>query len=150
MGTFNFKGSEVLDGLSLCIRFEDEQEEGCCWEVVKDELDFLVKHDDNFYYLKIEDKPGYYEGLEYDISFERGEYCDYDYLESTEEKKDVVKELKELKHLILKLIDNGMWLETIGWCPAEFKEQKAKNLTEEIINKHIVEVIKRPLEDFED
>lgn len=150
MGTFNFKGSEVLDDLALCMRFEDDSEEACCWETVKDDFDFIIKQDDNFSYLKIEDKSGYYEGFEYDISFERGEYCNYDYLESTEEKEDVIKELKQLKELILKLIDNGLWLETVGWCPIVLKGQEAKNHIEEIINGHIIEVMERPLEDDED
>lgn len=148
MGTINFKGCEVLDGLSLSKRFDGSLEETYCWE--KYDFDYLVKQHDDFSYLKIKNEPGYYEGFEYIITFENDNaYCNYNYLETEEERQDVIKELNKLKELVLKLIDNGMSLEAPGWCPAILDWQESRKRAEEIINEHILEVTERPLEDEE-
>ncbi len=146
MGTINFKGCEVLDDLSLCMRFENETEEEYCWEGIKTDLDYFVRLEDNFSYFKIESEPGYYEGFEYIITFEHGWEYNYDYIETEEERQDIIKELKKLKQLVLSLIYNGMCLEAPGWCPTIFDYQDSKNRVEEIFNNHIKEVTEREIE----
>ena len=123
MGTINYRTGKHIT-LGLDDKFIEQMEDDFAeynwieefyetFKSIKDEYYF------NFFDVKLE--YGYYEGFY--ITVDDNEW---EYLDDTEERKEVMQEIRQLQEFLTKCIDNGLVVVYPGWCTSylDYKQSK--------------------------
>ena len=129
MGTINYGRNKVFCvGLDIYSDWYDNLEEIEQEEYVEDMLfetkTILEKY--SFEYFKVKIEYGYYDGFYLDIEDE------YAWFNTYEDKLNAIKELSNIKRLIVELLELGLVNYIAGWCTTiyEYKEHKKEILKE--------------------
>ena len=123
MGTINYRTGKHIT-LGLDDKFIEQMEDDFVeynwieeffetFKSIKDEYYF------NFFDVKLE--YGYYDGFY--IAVDDNEWA---YLDDTEERKEVMQEIRQLQEFLTKCIDNGLVVTYPGWCTSylDYKQSK--------------------------
>ena len=138
MGTINYFTSDYITiGYDLSYDYENDFE---TYEEAQEQLyfdieetheiiaDLLKKYD--FYHYHVVIKPGYYEGFSIDIE-NNFSIC----FDNYQDKKEVQKEITQIKDFLLKCLDYGLCVVYPGWCTSYLnKSDSIKGVKEAIID----------------
>ena len=156
MGTINYGTSEIITIGQLMFNGSGLSEEE--WEEERtfymDETEDLMLdiqkliNDHDFEFYKIVPEHGYYEGMYINIKLNtccyyggpNRNYKEYNYVESSEERKNILKELTQIKNMLLECVNyHNLNVIYPGWCTTELNyEDSIKE-----INKRIAEEKKK-------
>lgn len=120
MGAINYGSSNIVSlGVNVS-NYNSEEDFGLMedfYDTIKSIIDkYSLSHID----VTIED--GYYEGFyinienENIISYQTKDKKYIDYIDNSEEKQEILKELTQLKKMLFELAENGLVEYSAGWC----------------------------------
>ena len=147
MGTINYGRNKVFCvGLDVYSDWYDELEE-IEQEYYAEDMLFQAKvilKKYSFEYFKVKIEYGYYYGFYLDIEDE------YTWFNTYEDKLNAIKELSNIKRLIIELLELGLVNYSAGWCTTiykykEYKKEILKELNESI--KEQKELVKKQYTD---
>ena len=126
MGTINY-GSNSYFNIGMNLKPDYDEFDYLCeyeyqWEETQNTIDKY-----NFNFFKIEIEPGYYEGFYISIDF------DFLYFDDWTEKRETLKEITQLKHLLNDLCYNGLVKYSAGWCMGYCSEEETKQAIKQAI-----------------
>lgn len=128
MGTINYGYNKYFNiGMNLSHNY-DEYDYQCEYEYQFEETQHTIdKYNFNFFKIGIEN--GYYEGFYIWIDF------DFLYFDDWNEKRQMLKEITQLKHLLNELCYNGLVKYSPGWCTTYHTEEETKTAIKKAIRK---------------
>jgi hypothetical protein len=126
MGAINYGNNKYFNmGMDLSPDY-DEYDYQCEYEYQFEETQNTIdKYNFNFFKIWIEN--GYYEGFYLCIDF------DFLYFDDWNEKREMLKEITQLKHLLKELCYNGLVKYSAGWCMAYYSEDETKQAIKTVI-----------------
>lgn len=126
MGTINYGTNKYFNiGMNLS-RDYDEYDYQCEYEYQFEETQHTIdKYNFNFFKIGIEN--GYYKGFYIWIDF------DFLYFDDWNEKRQMLKEITQLKHLLNELCYNGLVKYSAGWCTGYCSEEETKEAIKQSI-----------------